>query len=1725
MSKTPYTRVSSKEAEGIAASKESAASHTCGTEYSEIVGANNPSIRLAMENLNRNYRNTVNPEDCVDGGCDTVYIPFIITFSEYQGDNVNVVGSAFQLGGGAARTSKYRECVDGMQKYNLAMAGGLPLGSVPGDRDYISINTLIGGQINEYTWTENYAMQGNKKHFNLLSNIRYYTGAQIYNEELDEFEDEFVSHREIYELFPNIQFYLPHRIKTSHIINNFYLPSTGCQVNLLDVINYLGLPENSLTRQLLNQEYLHFASDYPGLYVEDSKDLNQTFYTKLNVLQQIINGNTLSLDVPFKKVGQQGDWNKPEMEGESWWKIMNHQGFKNLGFSYFAMGFSGSSYVRGDTWSTFMTPYSPTGVQIQGGNSLPPRFLLHEFGHTMGRTHAWTVPVVSGSWALESFGITYDQNGNITQTSSFPGGGIMYSEHMPAGTSILDKKILNFDLKPPFAYNSKNLLYKNIKRDSDKADEDYNYWSNLPLDRFAGNNRSLSEIIEKYAERKTLLNNRLASTSEIKVGDFMELSEDEKGYVEFVYNRFLPHYTRDFGVKMKFVNGTNSEGGSKVQALYPGNSGRLLSDIANGISSFWGGSYILKNPPEFGSIYKDGVVLNGRPGRKPIEQRYTYIVKVLELAATWDQAQAIPEEDGFFLPDAELLSELVYNGSSSAGAQNIGDDTDFHTNLYGNHANVGTLNVKVWTTTSVSGTTARSVSLSRNPSTSSSPTTGGKNNLFTVIHIKQVDLLEDNTIATQLVVNPTNDDGTRKGPDVTTRIPFCLYSRQYYTVASEHYLAPSTDISLNTYYDPYWIANFNAYNPKFPAYPDNTPVDNLLDPEFCPCLHNIQTYYNGDGNTYEFKIIGGGDNAWAAHAMMVGNFCKDEINKFERHSNYNNPLGIQNSNPNNVTFSRMSELAGVWLLYTTNRYKDGYDSPNLFTKGDVTSVALHTYDDPDQTVLTLPLFSGYCGFGWGTVLPLVYNVDRQKIAKYKHEYEPYIPSGTESAKEVPTEFNISSTAYSWETELRLGYAKGSSHGGNATTANNMEQRYGIGQTSSGSHLYNPLAKFKSQTVSYTQFKDVEGSSYDITAFDTEPKLEYYEDFYGTYDPFNLNDIMMYDSIDSTTGVTTMPRDWVKRINYHFNRNDVDLLENYKTIISEDDPTATGYNSYTSDFQVIIEGIASLVKNFDIQSQVGGCDDPEAYNYNELATYNDGTCVEEIYGCNQSWAENYLIDSDGSYNPDINTDDGSCYATICNNPLAQGEYGAGYNQGLINNILEYSEQYDIQALIAAADNLVDQLDETNYTNCQFTNIPRNTIIRTVCLKRDELENLNVCNDNPIITYIRDKDTGDFYNYTSNPQVVQTPLHDLLYISQEEGRTFDNGINKLLLSNIYNIHQHTDTFHQSYNHFTYNYHGGLRTVNDLPFPSRIEGETLDPDTNANRGYHVLVFGDSILEHYNSAHSWNTYERPKYKNAIYNCIENPILPDGTGGCMLYTPVNSSNNNDLDVKFSACTIAEVETVTPFNCDNQIVFSPEETGGYIVDVSFLNSGEEVQTLNPCNNSLNPEPKYIIGGDLSASYGEIAKQNGIEVSYSSLPKYSGSQISEISGYPVDILDPNLMPAASRNTPNRSISRYSANETIVTSSVLYTSISEYFYTVDGNSYSGSYVVKYNTATGEIYYEIHAGTQGASQSMNRLYTRVQVLKLNPDLKPTYEETLSKKMHKVINKIINLPIFTDN
>jgi hypothetical protein len=81
------------------------------------------------------------------------------------------------------------------------------------------------------------------------------------------------------------------------------------------------------------------------------------------------------------------------------------------------------------------------------------------------------------------------------------------------------------------------------------------------------------------------------------------------------------------------------------------------------------------------------------------------------------------------------------------------------------------------------------------------------------------------------------------------------------------------------------------------------------------------------------------------------------------------------------------------------------------------------------------------------------------------------------------------------------------------------------------------------------------------------------------------------------------------------------------------PQSTSINNWITTFSDI----------FDVGCIVSGCTDSLSYNYNDLATVNDGSCITLVYGCTDPVAINY--------NDLSTTDDGSCIVYGCTDALA------------------------------------------------------------------------------------------------------------------------------------------------------------------------------------------------------------------------------------------------------------------------------------------------------------------------------------------------------------------------------------------------------------------------------------------------------------------------------------------
>jgi hypothetical protein len=234
-----------------------------------------------------------------------------------------------------------------------------------------------------------------------------------------------------------------------------------------------------------------------------------------------------------------------------------------------------------------------------------------------------------------------ETNGNIKTQSMIRviGSDTIYNDASVPQSSELSKNMLdffqlNFDLKPPFAHEYKNPNFDKIQRDSIKANAEYEALINLPIINAVYDSAGLGNVLEdftteeinrEYYQRKNLLSSRLSQTSEFIQSDFYTISDDEKGFIEFVWNKAIPVGTNNFSGKLLFDPGDEEtpslirKYGSYNKAIRDSKLDHVMPHALSGLQSFWGGSVILKNPPSIGSLYKNHYVLSIKEQRHAVQ--------------------------------------------------------------------------------------------------------------------------------------------------------------------------------------------------------------------------------------------------------------------------------------------------------------------------------------------------------------------------------------------------------------------------------------------------------------------------------------------------------------------------------------------------------------------------------------------------------------------------------------------------------------------------------------------------------------------------------------------------------------------------------------------------------------------------------------------------------------------------------------------------------------------------------------------------------------------------------------------------------------------------------------------------------------------------------------------------------------------------------------------------
>ena len=901
-------------------------------------------------------------------------------------------------------------------------------------------------------------------------------------------------------------------------------------------------------------KYLYFEPDFPGLFIANLQEFNLTFLQKSNFLARMLNPKVEALTGALAKTSE---YTSVPGLGQTYV-------FDRLGVVYLSNFTENSSQSWGTSYSS---PYNGMSGITGKSTHLPPHLFMHEFFHSsISADHAWNVATIAGCKSRPGqykFELINQVDGikiynkKITKGSNDKAfsEGIVFPFNLTNSTELVksidlppeitedvfNSNILDNPLKPPFAYTAKNYNYPVQKKAVDVAIEDYNRIAtevagDALYTSYKGSAFTGEEVLAKYEERRNSFQADLDSMSEYVTGNFGELqgetwiSGDEKAYIEFFINDYIKFYTKNFTSKYVFTSGVQDGTTSARFDLaipraqdpaLPTTATPYCYQVYSGLQSFWGGSYIINNPPAIDTSYGGGKVVNitgnryatimDKPFGYPAYVTYYYDAGGATSIVTALNVYNITNEYGdWYMPSIEELEEAHLAGLTFSGILWSSTPHSIPGQMKAFNANTGVV------------------------------TNSGEGKLQVRL-FRKADLLQDDTITTSFVVNPTNDDGTRKGPDVTSNIPFCKLD---------------DDDKPTNEFDPTWYHNFNSYNPAYPPYPDNTKITDMLNEEYCPCLYKAQKYYDNSATPFEYTIM---ENEGEFPALF---------RLYEETDIY-----IQNVKKTGTTAKLMENNITDVLIYIINKYNYNYILPATFSKSTYRSVPnplLYQYSDTDKTYLEIIPAIGYYGFGYYTPLPNVYNLNLEEAAKYYRfisENTQKIDDNTPAELKLFQSIDFNRVQYPRELRLPVQNVSTSLVGGSGTLGLpvGIESRYKIGSSDENNVIYNPLKQFHDRVYGYGKG----GTPLNLYL----KYSQYFKDFLGIYNPLSLNHVMVYGAVEMLQDHPNVySRSEVQRLNYLFNSNNYQHAL-YRTIAAE--------NSMDEFKDIVAEGAVYTAKDLII----------------------------------------------------------------------------------------------------------------------------------------------------------------------------------------------------------------------------------------------------------------------------------------------------------------------------------------------------------------------------------------------------------------------------------------------------------------------------------------------------------------------------------------------------------------
>lgn len=1769
---------------------------------------------------------SLDARDCIYGDCPPVEIPLIAVVMDVGPKTRQKFGIPHQYK--YYRDTVYDSLARTIERLNSFLSREITDEELLIDNVYFGQGLEVGSGYPKGKERTNPAMTSSPySYFVSIQNYGYYTGAEIYDETLGDFVDEFVSFRSLRHTHPNIKFVFPKKIRTEYV--NYLYNKT---FNIPDLYNFLGESKPSEWEG----EFLYFHANSPGLLLANTDYFDQEYYTALRLVSASIN------QVPITDTGisisSRAFFNYGSVHGLEHFFDFDAIAYVNT-ISKVAVGSMTAGRNTGHSYGANITTH--TGSSL---NALSLAY--HEYMHgAISGNHSWFIP---------TFGYGFLGSGNefYSDDGAFSAGGTPTFTHgiiTPATSSqvnlatlpsdLVDVNVLNNPLKPPFKYSYKNPHYDRIKRDSDKADlyfenfmSEYGENADRNGTKYKNTTKTVALTYEVYLDNKTVLNSKLDNTPEFYTGSYADADEDLFAYTEYLIDAIKDH-TQNFTLNYTFESGPNTPAKIVAPPINRGTglsdkiSEHILYDIYKGLDLFWGGSFVINNPPEIFSTIADPV---GGVERKVFtikNQQYASVFKMIGRKSIPEYQEELNNNPTWRLAKYDDLS-ILRERLMEYKQEDAGVDA-FERYALEDSEHDFTQSSQSFSTFWIQADRSHLVKkyYAKYDSKSGGLLASALGDVRQqVILVKDIDLLEDDSISTSFVVNPTNDDGTRKGPNVTSYVPFCVP-----TVPVGEDEKPT---GTNTY-DPTWMYNFNSFNPKYPEYPSNTKIKDLFKKEFCPCLYKEQTYKDDSAAVQSYTIV-----------SQDSTF--DALRNIYRKPN----LPINNYQVQDIVFDFMKRFHG-WIITKLNR---GYEIPktlNLNALREAPNPYYYRYSDPELTYLEAVPAVAYYGFGYDTSIPIAYQVNPKVMMKHivmKNKYDQevfdnapdnaYLPVIAGPVAGIPyrdlrfahrtfSKFNLkygNNPYYKYLNDV-VGFPSEASEDiyedqsgvwSLLNRSDTMQYNHHVGVIDSNipypsqaralNYYYNSnaakaasmraviadnkLPDISEKTIDIGKKVTLNSEEYIIVNISPNPVkvpigpqinkmlteviainaeryfegnlLDVYNSDPGEYDPHKVGS---YDHLSfpvpfnefQDKGISISGGDEITDFlsQYFLGANYTDSKYSIVTDFQEKEAmTATGFPaiayshfkvdfssdglpvlpvvSFVQDFssdmplglqegleyiynhpsstvakplvksfivrkfyisseeaggeekyylEDAFQSVATSIRAYDTQGALGGCNNPDAFNYSSEATFNDGSCIDKVVGCTKSWADNF--------DATANTDDGSCMAEICLSTIAAGETGFGYDPNLIATVTAYNPEAIVSAdtVIAASKEDIDE--DLRNSVCQQLFERRNTIGKFICTNVST--SFGVENCNTTIQIIKDKDTESAARYTDNPVIETVDAREFYSGSSGHGRFMVAG---LWAPN--SSQDHTDT-------------GGLMYPiidenNELSYPA--------PDEVRKTSFYNIINTEIVLGEAYRSHSQNTHRSSRVK---YNCPENPMLPDGSGGCILIT-FEGANEAPPPYKLQGCSYPEMESKTPRDCFNSVIFE----GGYLTPDFDISAGDQV-TPSEC---LPKDSRYLIGGELVGINGKVAI-----VTEDSLPTYSKGQVSAIGGYPVEVLNVNQLPfdlvkkeiekqTGQAYTSDSIETGYLADDTpkhlrgVTTEGVLFTEL--------GFSYIGEYT--YTLSIGAKQY--YAYSEDPLVDGKKLYTLPDVLN-NKDGLNFDSFTLGgriKKIDEIANKIENLSIFTD-